>query len=123
MREGPDISRISSLIGDPARASMLTALMAGKALTASELAREAGVTVQTASSHLGKLERGGLLRLRKQGRHKYFGGGCGASSHAPGAEECGLARGTGLLQPSRRRHGHAPVRQHDGAAIPVAARG
>ncbi|ALG90439.1 MULTISPECIES: ArsR/SmtB family transcription factor [Actibacterium] len=72
MREGPDISRISSLIGDPARASMLTALMAGKALTASELAREAGVTVQTASSHLGKLERGGLLRLRKQGRHKYF---------------------------------------------------
>lgn len=72
MREGPDIVRIASLIGDPARANMLTALMAGKALTASELAQEAGVTLQTASSHLGKLEQGGLLRPRKQGRHKYF---------------------------------------------------
>lgn len=51
---------------------MLTALMAGKALTASELAQEAGITLQTASSHLGKLEQGGLLHLRKQGRHKYF---------------------------------------------------
>jgi DNA-binding transcriptional ArsR family regulator len=72
MREGPDIARIASLIGDPARANMLTALLVGKALTASELAQEAGVTLQTASSHLGKLEQGGLLRPRKQGRHKYF---------------------------------------------------
>ena len=46
--------------------------MSGKALTASELAREAGITRQTASSHLAKLEQGNLLRLRKQGRHKYF---------------------------------------------------
>ena len=51
---------------------MLTALMTGKALTASELAAEAGVTIQTASSHLAKLSEGGLLRPRKQGRHKYF---------------------------------------------------
>lgn len=51
---------------------MLTALMSGKALTASELANEAGITLQTASSHLGKLEYGGLVRPRKQGRHKYF---------------------------------------------------
>jgi DNA-binding transcriptional ArsR family regulator len=72
MQEGPDIARIASLIGDPGRANMLTALMAGKALTASELAEEAGITLQTASSHLGKLEQGGLLRPRKQGRHKYF---------------------------------------------------
>ena len=72
MKDGPDISQIASLIGDPARANMLTALMVGKALTASELAQEAGITLQTASSHLSKLEKGNLLRPRKQGRHKYF---------------------------------------------------
>lgn len=72
MREGPDIAHIAALIGDPARANMLTALMSGKALTVSELAEEAGVTIQTASSHLSKLDEGGLLRPRKQGRHKYF---------------------------------------------------
>jgi DNA-binding transcriptional ArsR family regulator len=72
MKDGPDIARVAALIGDPARANMLTALMSGKAVTATELAHEAGVTVQTASSHLAKLDQGGLLRLRKQGRHKYF---------------------------------------------------
>lgn len=72
MKEGPDIARIAALIGDPARANMLTALMTGKALTATELAAEAGITPQTASSHLAKLDAGGLLRPRKQGRHKYF---------------------------------------------------
>jgi len=72
MKEGPDIALLGSLIGDPARANMLTALMSGKALTASELAGEAGVTVQTASAHLGKLTSGGMIRQRKQGRHRYF---------------------------------------------------
>ncbi len=71
MKEGPDIARIAALIGDPARANILTALMSGKALTVSELAREAGVTLQTASGHLAKLEQGGLTRILKQGRHKY----------------------------------------------------
>lgn len=72
MKEGPDIARMGALIGDPARANMLTALMTGKALTASELAAEAGVSLPTASAHLAKLEAGGLLRQRKQGRHRYF---------------------------------------------------
>ncbi len=72
MKEGPDIALLGSLIGDPARANILTALMSGKALTATELAIEAGVTVQTTSSHLKKLENAGLLRQRKQGRHRYF---------------------------------------------------
>ena len=72
MKESPDIARVASLIGDPARANMLTALMAGIALTASELAQEAGVTAQTASSHLSKLKAGGLLMGRKQGRHQYY---------------------------------------------------
>lgn len=72
MKGSPNIARTAALIGDVARASMLTALMSGKALTASELSREAGVTIQTASSHLSKLEQGGLLKVRKQGRNKYF---------------------------------------------------
>jgi DNA-binding transcriptional ArsR family regulator len=72
MKLGPDISLVASLVGDPARANMLTALMSGQALTATELAQEAGVTPQTASSHLAKLEAGGLLVQQKQGRHRYF---------------------------------------------------
>ena len=72
MKEGPDIARLGALIGDPARANILTALMSGKALTASELAGEAGVSPATASTHLGKLEAAGLLQQRKQGRHRYF---------------------------------------------------
>ncbi|MFN3248452.1 ArsR/SmtB family transcription factor [Roseibium album] len=72
MKDGPDIARIGALIGDPARANILSALMSGKALTATELAAEAGITGQTASSHLKKLQEGGLLIQAKQGRHRYF---------------------------------------------------
>jgi DNA-binding transcriptional ArsR family regulator len=72
MKAGPDIAMVASLVGDPARANMLTALMTGRALTASELAHQAGVTPQTASSHLAKLETGGLVELEKQGRHRYY---------------------------------------------------
>src|ERR1700749_3190422 len=72
MKDGPDIAMIAALVGDPGRANMLTALMAGQALTAGELAPKAGVTAQTASSHLAKLEAGGLLVSRKQGRHNYY---------------------------------------------------
>lgn len=71
MRSGPDIAAIAALIGDPARAAMLTALMDGHALTPTELALEAGVTPQTASGHLAKLTAGGLLQRAKQGRHVY----------------------------------------------------
>jgi DNA-binding transcriptional ArsR family regulator len=72
MKLGPDIALVASLVGDPARANMLTALMSGQALTATELAQEAGVTPQTASSHLAKLEAGGLVMPQKQGRYRYF---------------------------------------------------
>ncbi|GAA6153239.1 winged helix-turn-helix domain-containing protein [Pseudoteredinibacter isoporae] len=68
----PNIAYIAKLIGDPARSKMLTALMSGKALSATELSLEAGITAQTASSHLGKLLEGELIVVRKQGRHKYF---------------------------------------------------
>jgi len=63
---------VAALVGDPARANILTALMTGRALTASELAHQAGVTPQTASSHLAKLEAGGLIEPEKQGRHRYY---------------------------------------------------
>jgi hypothetical protein len=51
---------------------MLVALSGGVALTAGELAREAGVTPQTASSHLSRLVDGGLVTSRKAGRFVYF---------------------------------------------------
>ncbi len=72
MDSTPNIAKIGALLGDNARARMLSSLMHGKALTASELATEAGITAQTATTHLAKLEAGGLLQMRRQGRHKYF---------------------------------------------------
>jgi len=72
MREGPDISVIAALIGNPASANMLMALMAGPALTASELAHEAGISAATASGHLARLGQAGLVAIARQGRHRYF---------------------------------------------------
>ncbi|HXS06283.1 MAG TPA: helix-turn-helix domain-containing protein [Rhizomicrobium sp.] len=72
MKTGPDISRVASLIGDPARANMMLALMSGGSLSAADLAREAGVTPSTATGHLSKLVEAGLLSVRKQGRNRYF---------------------------------------------------
>ena len=72
MNDGPLIASIAALIGDPGRANMLTALMDGRALTASELGNAAGVTLQTASGHLSRLVEAGLLSVRKQGRHRQF---------------------------------------------------
>lgn len=72
MKDGPIIASVAALIGDPARANILTALMDGRALTVSELAEAAGVTVQTTSGHLSKLSDANLLRAEKQGRHRYF---------------------------------------------------
>lgn len=68
----PDLTRVASAIGEPARGKMLNALMDGRALTATELALEAGVTPSTASSHLEKLQQAGLIARTAQGRHRYF---------------------------------------------------
>jgi DNA-binding transcriptional ArsR family regulator len=72
MSEGPNIVRVAALIGDNARAEVLSALMSGGALTATELADMAGVTKQTISFHLAKLLEAGLLKVAQQGRHRYF---------------------------------------------------
>jgi DNA-binding transcriptional ArsR family regulator len=68
----PNIVGIAALIGDQARAKLFLALMAGQALTATELAGAAGVTKQTVSSHLAKLVDARLLAVESQGRHRYF---------------------------------------------------
>ncbi len=65
------MAEIGSLLGDPARAAMLGTLMDGRALTAGELARVAGVTAQTASGHLARLSAANLLAVERQGRHRY----------------------------------------------------
>ncbi|HEY1461624.1 MAG TPA: winged helix-turn-helix domain-containing protein [Casimicrobiaceae bacterium] len=72
MKDGPNIVGIAALIGDHARAEMLTALMGDQALTATELADIAGVTKQTVSAHLAKLVDARLLAVQNQGRHRYF---------------------------------------------------
>jgi DNA-binding transcriptional ArsR family regulator len=66
------MAEIAARVGDPARSNMLAALMAGRALTASELAAHAGVTAQTASGHLATLTESGLLSVARQGRHRYY---------------------------------------------------
>jgi DNA-binding transcriptional ArsR family regulator len=72
MKEGPDISIFASLLGDPARSNMVMALMAGDELSASILAREAGVTPPTATGHLSRLVAAGMLKVRRDGRHRLF---------------------------------------------------
>ncbi|CAO3447020.1 ArsR/SmtB family transcription factor [Azospirillum largimobile] len=66
------IAIIAALIGDPARANMLSALMGGQALTAGELSWHAGVGAPTTSGHLAKLTEAGLLEVERQGRHRYY---------------------------------------------------
>ena len=72
MKDGPNIVGIAALVGDHARAEVLTALMTDRALTATELAAVAGVTKQTISAHLAKLLDAGLIVAERQGRHRYF---------------------------------------------------
>ena len=72
MITGPIIAEIAALVGEPARATMVTALVDGRALTASELASAARITPQTASAHLAKLTQAGLLSMVRNGRHRYF---------------------------------------------------
>ena len=67
-----DLAAVGSLFADPARCKVLLALDDGRALPASVLAEEAGVSRSTASSHLGKLTDVGMLRVETHGRHRYY---------------------------------------------------
>jgi len=71
MTSNAAFAEVATLAGDPGRAGMLHAMMDGRALTATELARVAGITPQTASGHLSRLTAGGLVAVEKQGRHRY----------------------------------------------------
>jgi DNA-binding transcriptional ArsR family regulator len=72
MSGGPDLAEIAALVGDPARANILSALLDGRALPASELAYFAHVSAQTTSGHLAKLIDGKLLSVMQQGRFRYY---------------------------------------------------
>jgi DNA-binding transcriptional ArsR family regulator len=72
MITGPIVAEIAALLADPARATMVWALLDGRALAASELAVAARTTPQTASSHLAKLTEAGVLSMTRHGRHRYF---------------------------------------------------
>jgi DNA-binding transcriptional ArsR family regulator len=72
MSDTTKFAMVAALLGDPARANMLNALMDGRALTASELAYAAHVSAPTTSGHLSKLTEAGLISLERQGRHHYY---------------------------------------------------
>ncbi|MNO21212.1 Helix-turn-helix domain protein [compost metagenome] len=73
MQANPAVAQVASLISEPSRASILTALMDGGLHPATELASAAGIKPQTASFHLGKMAEGGILIVHTQGRHRYYG--------------------------------------------------
>jgi DNA-binding transcriptional ArsR family regulator len=88
-----DIAAVASLLADPARCKVLLALDDGRALPASVLADEAGISRPTASSHLGKLTDAGLLTVETHGRHRYY--------RLAGPEVGELLEQLGRLAPSR----------------------
>lgn len=99
----PQFATIAALVGDPARANILRALMDGRARTAKELAFAAGVTPQTTSGHLARLVDGNLLIVASQGRHRYY-------RLANGLVACaieGLMALAGERPMPRHRHNHA----------------
>ncbi|WP_315822371.1 helix-turn-helix transcriptional regulator [Paraflavitalea speifideaquila] len=63
---------MATLIGEPARATMLWSMLDGRAYTAGELALMAGISPQSASNHLTKLMEADLLKMEKQGKHRYY---------------------------------------------------
>lgn len=67
-----DLAAVGALLGEPARARLLQALLDGRALPAGTLAAEAGVAASTCSGHLSRLLDGGLLRVERHGRHRYY---------------------------------------------------
>jgi DNA-binding transcriptional ArsR family regulator len=72
MPSGASMAEIAALVGDPARANMLTALLGGQSLSASDLAWHAGVTPQTTSGHLARMVTAQLVTVTALGRHRYY---------------------------------------------------
>ena len=118
MANNATFAEVAALAGDPARAGMLQALMDGRALTASELARIAGVTPQTASGHLARLTTAGLIEVQQQGRHRYHRLASPAvaqmmesimqvaARHAPSQRKLTIGPGEGALRAARTCYDH-----------------
>src|SRR4051812_50123404 len=105
MEGDTDIAALAAVLADPGRARMLAALGDGRALPASVLADEAGVSASTASEHLRKLTAAGLVSAERHRRHRYFRLAGRAHRGPLGA----LARG-GPTPPPRPRRGGTPAR-------------
>lgn len=69
---GTDFAAVAKLLASPVRSAVIDALMEGRALTAGELARIAGVRPSTVSEHLSQLLDGGLVEMIPAGRHHYY---------------------------------------------------
>jgi DNA-binding transcriptional ArsR family regulator len=67
-----DFASVAKSLANPARSAMIAHLLDGRAMTAGELARVAGVLPPAASEHLAQLTAAGLVAVTAQGRHKYF---------------------------------------------------
>jgi DNA-binding transcriptional ArsR family regulator len=95
------IAEIASHLAEPARVAMLAALMDGRALTATELASVAAITPQTASTHLARLTLAHLLRVERQGRHRYH--------RLATPEVARMLEGVMQLASVREGHGFTPL--------------
>lgn len=102
---GPDLAALAGLLADGTRARFCLALLDGRAWTAGELARMAGVAASTATEHLNLLVAGGLLTEERQGRHRYV--------RLAGADTAALIESLAAMTPHRR----TPPR-----SLPAAAR-
>jgi DNA-binding transcriptional ArsR family regulator len=99
--ERPDgaaaVAGLAAILADETRASMLLALLDGRAFTAGELASRAGVAPSTATAHLDRLLAAGLLTERRQGRHRYVQLVDGETAHL--LEDLVARAGTGPVRP------------------------
>ena len=112
----PNIAIPASLIGEPTRAAILTALCDGRSRSAGELADAAGISAQSASNHLTLLRGGGLITVVQQGRHRYFRLASPAVAQSIEAlaaiapplrlERLGRRRGHEALQQARKCYSH-----------------
>jgi DNA-binding transcriptional ArsR family regulator len=106
-----DLAFIARLVGEPSRATMLTALLDGRALTAGELATSAGIGAPTASAHLAKLLDGGLVTMTAQGRHRYYRlAGTEVASALEALAAVSPPKPVNTLRASAAAHGLRPAR-------------
>ncbi|MDC7718781.1 helix-turn-helix transcriptional regulator [Vogesella sp. DC21W] len=105
----PDISRLAGLLADPGRSRMLLALLEGRMLPASDLARAANLSAQAASNHLARMLDGGVLRVENRGRYRYYALANSQMAHVIEALAC-AAHGQDVLRPTLRPKGDAELR-------------